>query len=128
MVFGLNKKKVAPEESVDEFIEIDLDQDKSENKITVKTFTLSTYEDTGAVLDALRTGYNIVVMDVSPLKHKDVVELKRAISKVKKTVEALEGKIVGFTSSIVIATPSKVFDISKGDSVPEKPKSDVEYF
>ncbi len=128
MAFGFNKKKVVPEESIDEFIEIDLDQDKSENKISVETFTLSTYEDVNLVLDSLRTGYNIAVIDIAPLKHKDVVELKRAVSKIKKTVEALDGKIVGFTANVVIATPSKVFDVKKGNSLPEKPKTDSDMF
>lgn len=128
MVFKFNKRKSPVEESVDEYIEIDLDQEKSENKIYVKTFTLSTYEDVNLILDSLRTGYNIVVIDIGPLKGKDVIELKRAISKVKKTVEALEGKIVGFTPNIVIATPSRVFDVKKGNSLPEKTKGDIEYF
>ncbi len=47
-------------------------------------------------------------------KSKDVIELKRAVSKIKKTVEALEGKIAGFGENTIIATPSKVFDIQKG--------------
>ena len=34
------------------------------------------------------------------------METKRAISKVRKTIEALEGNIQGFGDNIVIATPS----------------------
>ncbi len=128
MAFGFMKKRDAQQDEVAEFIEIDLNQEKTGDKISVKTFTLSTYEDINPILDALRSGYNIAVIDISPLKHKDVIELKRSVSKIKKTVEALEGKIVGFTSNIIIATPSKVFDISKGNNVVEKPKNDVDYF
>jgi SepF-like predicted cell division protein (DUF552 family) len=65
------------------------------------------------------------------LKSKDVVELKRAISKVKKTVEALEGKIAGFGENIIIATPSKVFDIQKGaveQPVAKSPSDELERF
>jgi len=99
-----------------DFIEIDLEQEKSESKIVVKTFVLKTYEDITPVLNALREGYTITIIDIKILKSKDVIELKRAISKIKKTVEALEGKIAGFGENIVIATPSKVFDIQKGAS------------
>ena len=40
------------------------------------------------------------------LKQKDSIELKRAISKIKKTTDALEGSIAGFGENIVIVTPS----------------------
>jgi SepF-like predicted cell division protein (DUF552 family) len=102
------------EEVENEFIEIDLEQEKSDSKIYVNTFVLKNYEDVNAVLSALREGYNIVLIDIRPLKQKDVIELKRAISKVKKTVEALNGRIAGFGENTVIATPSRVFEIKKG--------------
>lgn len=107
-------KGKSAEESTD-FIEIDLEHEKSDSKITIMTFTLNVYEDINPILNALRSGYTIAMIDIKPLKSKDVVELKRAISKVKKTVEALEGKIAGFGDNTVIATPSKVFEIKKGN-------------
>lgn len=129
MAFDFLKKRKAEEKSENEFIEIDLEQEKSNDKIYVKTFALKVYEDINPILDCLRTGYNIAVIDISPLKGKDVIELKRAISKIKKTVDALEGKIAGFGQNCVIATPSKVFDVQKGVSEnKEKPKTDIEYF
>ncbi len=117
-------------ESASEFIEIDLDQEKSDSKIYIKTFVLKNYEDINPILSALREGYSIVVIDIRPLKQRDIVELKRAISKVKKTVEALDGKIAGFGENTVIATPSKVFDIKKGvtEVANSVPQDDVEMF
>ena len=102
------------EEFSPDFIEIDLEQEKSESKVLVKTFVLKVYEDINPILNSLREGYSIAVIDIKTLKSKDVIELKRAISKIKKTVEALEGKIAGFGENTIIATPSKVFDIQKG--------------
>ena len=108
-----------------DFIEIDLEKEKSNSKVLVKTFTLKVYEDINPILNSLREGYTIAVIDIKHLKSKDVVELKRAISKIKKTVEALEGKIAGFGENTVIATPSKVFEIQRGDvEVVEAPKRD----
>ena len=131
MVFDKFKKMMGKEDGFgDEFIEIDLEQEKSDSKVYIKTFTLNVYEDINPVLNVLREGYTIAVVDIKPLKSKDVVELKRAISKIKKTVEALEGKIAGFGENTVIATPSKVFEIQKG-AVPEAPKQardDLERF
>jgi SepF-like predicted cell division protein (DUF552 family) len=129
MVFGRFKKMMNKDEEFgEEFIEIDLEQEKSDSKVYIKTFTLSVYEDINNILNSLREGYTIAVIDIKPLKSKDAVELKRAISKVKKTVEALEGKIAGFGENTVIATPSKVFEIQRGASTPEKPKEDIERF
>jgi SepF-like predicted cell division protein (DUF552 family) len=126
MVFNRFKKMMGRDDEVSpDFIEIDLEQEKSDSKVLIKTFILKVYEDINPILNALREGYTIAVIDIKHLKSKDVVELKRAISKIKKTVEALEGKIAGFGENTVIATPSKVFEIQKGASeVVEAPNSD----
>lgn len=130
MVFEKFKKMMGREEEPSqEFIEIDLDKEKSDSRVLIKTFVLKVYEDINPILNALREGYTIAVIDIRPLKSKDVIELKRAVSKVKKTVEALEGRIAGFGENIVIATPSKVFEIQKGNIPEVEPRrDDIERF
>ena len=39
------------------------------------------------------------------MKEKDLVELKRAISKLRKTCEAIDGDIAGFSEDYVVAVP-----------------------
>jgi len=90
----------------DEYLEIDLDQEKKENKVVVKLFNLNDYEDSTHILNALREGYTIAVINIRTLKKKDPIELKRAISKIKKTTDALEGTIAGFGENTVVVTPS----------------------
>ena len=126
MAFDRFKKMMGMDDELSsEFIEIDLEQEKSDSKVLIKTFTLKVYEDINPILNSLREGYTIAVIDIRALKSKDVIELKRAISKIKKTVEALDGKIAGFGEGIVIATPSKVFDIQKGmEETQEAPRRD----
>ena len=125
MVFDRFKRMMGRDDDISpDFIEIDLEQEKSDSKILIKTFVLKVYEDVNPILNALREGYTIAVIDIKHLKSKDVIELKRAISKIKKTVDALDGKIAGFGENTVIATPSKVFDIQKGSEVPETKRSD----
>ena len=126
MVFDKLKRMMGKDDDYSpDFIEIDLEQEKSDSKILIKTFVLKVYEDINPILNALREGYTIAIIDIKTLKSKDVVELKRAISKIKKTVEALEGKIAGFGENTVIATPSKVFDIQRGIiETQDIPKSD----
>lgn len=109
MVFNKLRKAFSgsSEDDIDEYLEIDLGQEKAaDSKVLVKLFNLKTYEDVNEILTALRDGYTITVIDIKVLRQKDPIELKRAISKIKKTIDALEGTIAGFGENIVIATPS----------------------
>jgi len=94
------------ESGEDEYLEIDLEQEGNKQaKILVKLFTLNQYEDVNPILNALRDGYTIAIVDFRVLKQKDPVELKRAVSKIKKTIDALGGSIAGH-ENLVVATPS----------------------
>ncbi|MBS3087548.1 cell division protein SepF [Candidatus Pacearchaeota archaeon] len=132
MAFNILKKMMGNKDEVSsDFIEIDLEKERSDSKILIKTFALKVYEDINPILNSLREGYSIAVIDIKTLKSKDVVELKRAVSKIKKTVEALEGKIAGFGDNTIIATPSRVFDIQKGsteDSAKSVKTDEIEKF
>jgi SepF-like predicted cell division protein (DUF552 family) len=113
-----------PTEDETEYIEIDLGREAKRAKIMVRPFILKSFEDVTNILNALREGYTIAVVDIKPLKNKDIIELKRAISKIKKTADALEGDIAGFGEGTVIVTP-QFAEISKMP-VSEKPK-EVEF-
>ena len=116
------------DEMDDEYLEIDLNQDeKQNNKIVVKLFALKQYEDVTDVLNALREGYTIAVIDIHVLRKRDSIELKRAISKVKKTADALEGSIAGFGENIVIVTPSFA-KIHKEPSTPKEAKDKFDIY
>jgi SepF-like predicted cell division protein (DUF552 family) len=95
------KKEVEPE-----YIEIDLGPEPKKSKVQVRPFVLRNFEDVPEILNALREGYTIAVVDMRPLREKDIIELKRAISKLRKTAEALEGSITGFGENTVIVTPN----------------------
>jgi SepF-like predicted cell division protein (DUF552 family) len=89
----------------EDYVEIDLEKEETENKVMVKLFVLKQYEDVNKILNSIREGYTIAIVDFKALKQKDPIELKRAVSKIKKTVDALEGSIAGH-ENIVIVTPS----------------------
>lgn len=106
MVFDKLKKGIFGEDAGQpEYIEIDLGREVKKSKVIVRPFVLKSFEDVTPILNALREGYTIAVVDFKTLKKRDVIELKRAISKIKKTVDALEGSISGFGESIILATP-----------------------
>lgn len=129
MVFNFFKKRAANEEESPEFIEIGGNSEVKESKVLVKTFILKEYEDINAILNSLREGYTIAVIDIKHLKSKDVIELKRVISKIKKTVEAMEGSIAGFGENTVIAVPPFA-KIQKGseDVAPKRANDGLDRF
>lgn len=121
MAFSL--KKMFGKDSSEEYVEIDVNQTESkDSKVIVKPFVLRQFDDINDILNCLREGLTIAVIDIKTLKTKDVVELKRAIQKIKKTVEALEGSIAGFGENMIIATP-KFAEIHK-EAPKAAPKAD----
>lgn len=88
-----------------EYIEIDLGQEVKRAKIIVRPFILKKFDDVSEILSSLREGYTIAIIDIKQLKAKDIIELKRAIAKIKKTADALEGNIAGFGENTIIVTP-----------------------
>ena len=102
----LKKAMSSSEDFDDEYLEIDLGKEEKENKVLVKLFVMKSYEDVNEILNALRQGYTIAVIDIKTLRQKDSIELKRAFSKIKKTTDALEGSIAGFGENTLIVTPS----------------------
>jgi len=107
MVFDRIKKAFRSEELVDDsdYIEIDLGREVKKAKVIVRPFILKSFEDVNPILNSLREGYTIAIIDIKQLRAKDVIELKRAISKIKKTADALEGNIAGFGENVIIVTP-----------------------
>lgn len=79
---------------------------KIKAKVIIKPYVLEEFSDVKKILDDLREGYTIAFINIRPLKEKDFTELKRAITKIKKTVEALEGDMAGVGNDWIIATPS----------------------
>jgi SepF-like predicted cell division protein (DUF552 family) len=122
MAFKSLKKMFGGEVNEAEYIEVDLGKEAKKAKIIVKPFILTKFEDTNAILNSLREGYTIAVIDIRPLKAKDIIEVKRAISKIKKTADALEGDIAGFGEGIVIVTPSFA-EIAKVPIIEKKPEN-----
>ena len=129
MVFDKIKKAFSGsigEPMDDSYLEIDLEKEEEENKVLVKLFVLKQYEDVNEILNSLREGYTIAIIDMKILRQKDSIELKRAISKIKKTTDALEGSIAGFGENMVIVTPSFA-KIHKETAQPkQEPKSKFE--
>jgi len=102
----LSAKEAEMIDSEEEYVELDTDYEEGKTKIVVRPFQLDDFEDTKEILDSLREGYTIALINIKPLKDKDLVELKRAINKLKKSCDAIDGDIAGFGDDWIAAVPS----------------------
>ena len=94
-------------EQVEDYIEIDLGAaTQRKAKILIRPFILKVFEDINPILNAIREGYTIALINIKSLKEKDIVELKRVVNKLKKTCDAIEGDIAGFGEDWIVVTPS----------------------
>lgn len=90
-----------------DYVELDTDNEgEGINKVIVRPFTLEDFSDIKPILEALREQDTIALVNIAPLKEKDLVELKRAINKLKKTCDAIEGDIAGFSEDYIVVVPS----------------------
>src|SRR3989344_3647038 len=88
------------------YVELETNATKDEKtKVVVRPFVMEEFEDIKSILDVLREGTTIALINIRPLREKDLVELKRAISKLRKTCEAIEGDVAGFGEDYVVAVP-----------------------
>ena len=92
-------------DSKDSYVELETESNENHSKVLVRPFMLESFDDTKQILDSLREGATIALVNIKPLKEKDLVELKRAINKLKKTTDAINGEIAGFGDDYVVVTP-----------------------
>ena len=108
------KEKMAVPESQDisetkgdEYVELSEEGSGDEKaRVTVRPYVIEDFEHIKPILDALRDGRTVALINIKPLKDKDLVELKRAINKLKNTCDAIEGDIAGFGEDWIAAIPS----------------------
>ncbi len=89
-----------------EYVELDTSTGEAKGKAIVRPFVIEDFTDIKQILDVLREGNTIALINIKPLKDKDIIELKRAINKLKKTSDAIDGDIAGFGEDYVVATPN----------------------
>lgn len=116
-IFKRGDKNKKEEEN---YLEVIPAEQTNEVKVWVRVFSLKDTSEVKSVVDTLREGNTIVFVDIRKLKEsKDIVELKRAINKIKSVVDAINGDIIGVGNEWIIATPSfaKIYRGYKSEKV-----------
>jgi hypothetical protein len=100
-----SKKK----ETSDQYVEVVPTQKAEEVKIYVRVFRIKDPSEVKAVVDSLRERNYIVFVDISGLNTgKDLVEVKKVVSRIKSVVDAIGGDIAAVSKDWIIATPPYV--------------------
>jgi len=113
-------------EAEEEYVELDTEHSELTPKIQIRNFILNDFEDVKPILQYMRKGKTIGLVNIKPLKEKDIIELKRSINKLKKTVDAVDGQIAGFGEDYIVVTPA-IAEIVKGKNSPP-PEDDTDDF
>jgi len=110
------KPEVFVEDDSDDYLsitEVNKKTTKEDSLLDVRVFVLDNYENIRDILDIIRGEKTLCLIDIHLLRNKDPDELRRAIDKLKKTVEAVAGEVVGFHENWILVSPKNVF-IHKG--------------
>ena len=128
-IFSRIKNKVLgipDDDFIDDYVEIDTKKNNlgDKSKIVIKPYTMQDFGDIKEALDDLREGFTIALINIKYLKDKDIVELKRAVNKLKKTCDAIEGDIAGFGDDWIVVTPSfaQIFRNTHTEEVEREPE------
>ena len=116
-----DSSEVMKEAEEEGYLELGSEDGSREAKIVVRPFMLHDFESIKPILESLREGHTIALVNIKPLKDKDLVELKRAINKLKKTCDAIEGDIAGFGEDWIAAVP-KFAKIHRAKKEEQEPK------
>ena len=100
-IFNIGKKNT---EEKEEYVELDFNPKEEAGKAYIKVEKMEGYADSEKIQRDIRDGY-IVLADIRELKEKDINELKRAITRIRKTCLAINGDIAGAGEDWLIVTP-----------------------
>ena len=122
------RKEPEIESDAEDYVELGHEGSAERSKIIVRRFVLDDFDDIRHILDALREGVTIALINMQPLKEKDMVELKRAINKLKKTCDAIEGDIMGFGDDYIVAVPgiAQIYRANEAGEAQESAKPEAQ--
>ena len=111
--FGIKKKESYVEDTQEEYLalnesEIVVNNKRPDFDVEVRVFVLDDYDNIRDILDTIREETTMCLIDIHLLRNKDPDELKRAVDKLKKTVGAVSGELIGFHENWVMAAPKNV--------------------
>jgi SepF-like predicted cell division protein (DUF552 family) len=88
----------------EEYVEVGVSESRMPGRIGISIERLEEFADTDRILKSVREG-SLVFLKIKSLKEKDIGELKRSVEKLKRTVLAQNGEVVGVEQDWLILAP-----------------------
>jgi len=113
----MGTKRVSYEEEMNtdgDYVEVVPNKNNSSSKVLIKYFIINDFSDIKPILDLVRDGRSVIFANIKQLRSKDITELKRMLSKIKKTCEAVGGDIIGLDENFILIYPEYA-EVSKED-------------
>lgn len=85
-----------------------LESKKYGQKLQVRTFSLTEFDDIKRIGKCVREGQSVVLVDLKPLKEKDIIDLKRSVNKLKAVSQEVQGDIAGLSGDWIVMTPGGI--------------------
>ena len=81
---------------------------KSKRMYLIRTFVLEDFNDVKPIIECIKKGDIIALIDIAPLQERDEIDLKRAVNKLKSATADTSGNIVGLQKNWILVTPNSV--------------------
>lgn len=90
----------------EEYVELEhQEEQRAPSKVPLEIERIEIFDDSERVQEKLREG-RILIVKVKGLKEKDVAELKRAVSRIKRTCMAVNGDLAAIGEDWLLITPA----------------------
>ncbi len=90
----------------DEYVELEVESEElPSDKVNIEIESMTTFADSERIQKKVRSG-TVILVKIKDMKAKNVEDLKKAISRVKKTCMAIDGDIAGIGDDYLLLTPA----------------------
>lgn len=103
----------------DDFVELDAEMSEGEDDVVIRAVTLEEFGDVEEAQKHLRDDH-IVWINISPIKDRDMTDLKRAVKRLKKTVRNIDGDMAGVDEDWIVACPSYATIARNSDQIEDQ--------
>jgi len=103
----------------DDFVELDAQMHDGDDQVVIRAVTLEEFGDVEEAQEHLRNDH-IVWINISPLKNREMADLKRAVKRLKKTVRNIDGDMAGVDEDWIVACPDYAKIARSSDQVEDQ--------
>lgn len=83
-----------------------VDNKNVDRKIKIRIFNLENVDNVNEIVGLLRENKTIALINIKPMKDKDLLGLKVVMNRLKKHADAMSGDIAGLSEDWVVMVPN----------------------